>query len=589
MAKRKSASVPKSAAERTTALVFINGDQDLAADSDPIVMNAVPAAQFEEIPEDTKFPFKLLYQLQDFLNDHVTLVKGVQILVCLYITQIFYLYLSRNQLDDAMYSTCFNILGGVLAMYLSHRSQLQKHETLPDVYKYPSLPEFNTIYSIFVPTLLVLLMSNFKDSYFQANLALSNFAIKSLHPVAKVVSAFVFYYMYNDEETIELFQFMKVIWIYYSVEFALSTWNESHKTNEEGETIVSTSLSSTEIHFVAMACVNLLTHLELLPVTPNTIPLYILRILVLSLIIACALAFPLYELCKYLGTGLAKEGVSLIVIAVFCGSFYYATNYQFDLFVAKKEVLQWLYEYVTQSLARTKLLSTWLMLLLGAIPVMFLLSTSNILSLNMRRKVWHFMLLATLTYPLVQDPQFTSLAILGSSIVFVVFEFLRCTQITFVGRWLHTQLRLFQDDKDLAGPLNLSYIFLLVGTGIPIAYGLAVEDPVSIRSYLGLATLGLGDSVASIVGKNFGKIKWRGGVKTFEGTLAYIVATFAYFVFVDFYVLPEASRVNNWENMVIVAMVGGVIEGTSTLNDNVLVPAMSLISFEVLNRVFPGQ
>lgn len=589
MAKRKAASAQKSPAERTTALVFVNGNQDVAEPSSDAIPVNTEGAKFEDIPEDAAVPVKLLYQLQDFLNDNVTLVKGVQMLVCLYIAQVFYLYLTRNGHDEAMYSTGFNILGGVLAMYLSHRSQKLKHEALPEAYKYPSLPEFNTIYSIFVPISFVLLMSNFKDSFFQANLALSNFAIKSLHPVAKVVSAFVFYYMYNDEETIELFQFMKVIWVYYSVDYALSTWNEAHSVDKDGNTVVSTSLSNTEIHFVAMACVNLLTHLELLPVTPNTTPLYILRILTLSLIIACALSYPLYELYKYVGAGLAKEGLSLVVIAVFCGSFYYATNYQFDLFVAKKEVLQWLYEHVTQTLARTKLFFTWVMLLLGAIQVMFLLSKNNMLSLNMRRKAWHFMLLGTLTYPLVQDPQFTSLAILGSSIVFVVFEFLRCTQLTFVGRMLHSQLRLFQDEKDLAGPLNLSYIFLLVGTGIPIAYGLAVEDPVSIRSYLGLATLGLGDSAASIVGKKFGKTKWRGGVKTFEGTVAYIIATFAYFVFVDVCVLPEASRVNNWENMFIVAIIGGVIEGTSTLNDNVLVPAMTLISYEVLNKVFPGH
>lgn len=592
MAKRKTAaSTPKSAAARTTALVFQEGSADFLAETPATVGEITPTGRnnLEEIPEDTKLPFKMLYQLQDFLNDHMTLSKGVQVLVCLYICQIFYLHFTRNNLDEVMYSTLFNILGGVLAMFLSHRSQKKKHELQPEKYLYPKLPEFNTVFSFFVPILLIVLMADHKDSFFQANLALSNFAIKSLHPIAKVVSSFVFYYMYNDDATLELFQFMKVIWVYYSVDFSLGAWNEAHKLDKDGNVVVTTTLSNTEIHFIAMVCVNFLVHLETLPLTAGTTSLYIFRILILSLIMSCALAYPLYELYKWLGSGILPSLLSYLIIVAFCGGFYYATNYQFNLFIEKKEVLHWLYDYVTSSPTRTKLLTTWVATFAGAIPVMFLLAKSNILSLNVRRKVWHFLLVATLTYPIVEDPEFTTLAVLGSVIVFVVFEFLRCTQLTVFGKILHSQLKVFQDEKDTSGPLNLSYIYLLVGAGIPLAYGAAVNDPVSIRSYIGLATLGLGDSAASIIGKKFGNIKWKGEVKTFEGTLAYIVATFAYFFAVDKYVLPEASRVSNWENIFIVSVIAGVVEGTASMNDNILVPAISVIAYEALTRVFPGH
>lgn len=593
MAKRKSTAAPKSAAARTTASVFIDGSADLDVDSTPSVVpadkTAMTASGLEVIPDDTKLPFKLLYQFQDLLNDNLTLAKGVQILVCLYLTQILYLYFTKNGYEDAMYSICFNILGGVLAIYLSHRSQNRKHEMNPELNPAPTLPEFNTIYSLFIPIVFIAYMSDYEDSFFQANLALSNFAIKSLHPVAKVVSSFVFYYMYNDSATLELFQFMKVIWVYYSVDAALNAWNESIVTREDGEVIVSTTLSNTEIHLIAMACVNILGHLELIPLTPTSTPLFILRVLILALIIACAVTYPMYEGIKKLGPGMTAEALSFVVVGIFAACFYFATNYQFDLFVAKEEVLHWLYNYVMDSPTRVKLLSTWLLILAVAIPVMFILSKSGFISLNLRRKAWHFILVASLTTPLVSDSQFTTLAVLGSVIVFVVFEFLRCTELTFLGKWLNKELRYFQDEKDLAGPLNLSYIFLLAGVGIPLAYDAAVGGSVSIRSYLGLATLGLGDSVASIVGKRFGKTKWRGSDKSFEGTVAYVIATLAYFVFVDFFVLPEANRVTNWENVFIVALVSGIVEGTASLNDNVLVPTISLIAYEGLERVFPGQ
>lgn len=588
MAKEKPAPVAKSPAARTTASIFVNGFLD--ADEAPVVLEpAEKPAEFPEIPPDTNLPVKLLYQFQDFVNDNLTFVKGVQCLVVLYLGQILYLFLARTDNNDAMYTTAFNILGCLLAMGLAYRAQKRKHDEQPDTYAAPVLPGFNILYSIFVPMLLVLLMADLKGAAFQANLALNNFAARSLHPIAKVLSSFVFYYMYNEAQTLELVQFVKVLWIYFSIEYALSTWNESCTTDYAGNVVVATSMSDPEIHFVAVACVNVLVYLELLPLTENTIPLYIVRCLVLSLVIACAVSYPLYELYKYLGSSALASAVSVVVVGVSCGSFYYATNYQFNMFVAKKEVFLWLFDHITEYDARTKILVSWIVCFLAAIPAMYFLSINNVLSLNMRRKAWHFLLLATLTYPLVQDPQFTALAVLGSSVVFVVTEFLRCTEITFVGGWLKEQLRLFQDEKDLEGPLNLSYIFLLIGTSIPIAYGLAVDDPVSIRSFLGLAALGLGDSAASIVGKKFGKIKWKGGDKKFEGTVAHIVATFAYFVFVDSYVLPEGHRVQNWENLFIVAVIGGVVEGSTSLNDNVLVPAITLIAHEALNRVFPGH
>lgn len=591
MAKRKSAVAPKSAAERTTAAVFVNGSQHLdlldAAPDASSQVGSAGGAQFEAVPDDTNLPFKLIYQFQDLLNENMDLAKGVQVLLCLYLSHIFYLYLSRNGFEEAIYSAGFNILGDVLAMFLSHRSQRRKHDANPDLYPKPSLPAFNTIYSLFIPILFILLMSDYKSSFYQANLALSNFAVKSLHPIAKVVSAFVFYYMYNDEHTLEIFQFLKVIWVYFSVDYSLNSWNESTKTDKDGVVTRTSTLSDSEIHFIAMACVNFLGQLEVLPLTTTTTPLFILRVLLLSLIISLAASYPLYELYKWLGSSVVTMPLSVVIVGVFCGAFYYATDYQFRLFVAPEEVFHWLYKYITESSSRTKLLSTWLVLLAGTVPVMFILSKTTALSLNMRRKVWHFLLVGTLTYPLVQDPDFVTLAVMGSIIVFVAIEFLRCTQLTFLGKWLDALLRVFQDDKDLSGPLNLSYIFLLVGVAIPLAYSAAIEDPISIRSYIGLATLGLGDSFASIVGKNFGKTKWRGSNKTLEGSVAYVLATFAYFAAVDFYVLPESQRVNNWENLLIVSIVSGIAEGTASLNDNILVPAITLITFEILTRVFP--
>lgn len=75
----------------------------------------------------------------------------------------------------------------------------------------------------------------------------------------------------------------------------------------------------------------------------------------------------------------------------------------------------------------------------------------------------------------------------------------------------HKTLSVFQDTKDLQGPLNLSYIYLLAGVTIPIVYDYLVnKDTVTIIRYSGLITLGVGDTFASVIGKKFGTFKWNG-------------------------------------------------------------------------------
>ncbi|GEQ72332.1 hypothetical protein JCM33374_g6019 [Metschnikowia sp. JCM 33374] len=480
----------------------------------------------------------------------------------------------------------FNIMSAVVAMYFSHRALLKKHKASPETTAYPELPSFNSLYAFFIPYSFVLLLSDYNDPFFQVNLSLTNFSLNNLHPAAKVLSSFVYNYMFTDSNTLDIIKFGQVVWIYFMVDYTLTSWNVETVTDSNGTIKTRRTMDPTEIHIVAIFMVNLLANFKV-PLTDATIPLVIVRLLTLAFIGAFAVSTPLYYLYSSLQKGATRSVVSVAVVGSFAATLYFLTNYLFQNHVVKQEVLVWLFEFVTASSLRLQLLQGWVLALVAVVPVVFFLSSKNLLSLNNRRKVWHFALLAALSYPaLTQEPTFTALAVLGSVFVFVVLESLRCTRLTFIGDILHNSLHLFQDEKDLSGPLSLSYIFLLVGVGIPIGYGVYLGDVVSMRSYLGLVALGLGDSFASIIGKRFGKNKWKGESKTVEGTLTYIVVTFLSFVFIDFYILPEAARVKNWENIFIVALVGGAIEGSASLNDNVLIPCITLITYELLNKVF---
>lgn len=588
MARRKEVRKAHTAASRSTASIFHNIDSADQLDEKPTVEDKIPQPEQPEEPdrpEDYKFPFNLIFEFQDFLNLHLTFRRGTELLVILYLCQVFYLYLSEREEYGGLTAIGFSVVGAVLAMYLSHRSLSRRHEADPENVAAPVLPEFNTVYAFFIPTAFSVLLGGTTTPFFQMNLATINFCVHALHPVAKVASSFVFYYVYNENETLEMMEFLQVVWIFFSVEWALNYWNESADEAKE----VRHTLSATEIHLIAVFFVNILFNFHLTK-SETHLPLFIVRALVIALVVATAALFPVYYATSRLSNPLFVNLAAVVVAVVFSAVFYYLTNYIFTTQIINEEVISWLYHYIMSSELRVRLLAVWVVAIGVAVPIVFALAEFNVISLNFRRKTWHYILFASLAYPaLIKEPVFTAIAVLGSVFVFIVVEFVRASRLGCLGSFLDTHLRYFQDEKDANGPLNLSYIFLLVGVAIPIAYGVAVDDVVSIRSYIGLITLGLSDSTASIVGRAFGKYKWKGGNRTLEGTVTHIVVTLASFFVVDRYLLPEENKVTNWENLVIVSFLGALVEGASTLNDNILVPTMSLIVYEVTHGVFPGK
>lgn len=593
MARRKVGSEAATPASRSTASIFKQEQEPSDSDNvdepkpETVAIENGPPQSFDPIDvEEAKFPVKQLYEFQDFVNNHMSFRKGAQLLVVLYLGQIFYLHYLKVEGLDIFSTIGSNLFGALVAIYLSHRSLTKKYKADPERYSEPKLPSFNIVYSFFIPYLVVLLMCNPSDPFFQVNLSMTNFAIKSLHPVAKTLSAFVYTYMFSDENTVDLFKFGQLVWIYFAFDFALNSWNEEVFEDKDGEIRTRHTMNATEIHLISTLAVNLLLNFtpELLEATA---PMFIVRILLIALVLACSAAYPIYFAHQSMDAGTGRSVVAAVVVSVFSSVFYYVANYLFRTQVYDKEVLHWLWDFVFSSDLHKKLMLIWVVTLAITVPVVFVLSHKNIIGLNVRRKLWHFILTASMAYPaLVQAPSFSALAVLGSVFVFLIVEFVRCSDITFVGGLLRSQLRIFQDDKDLRGPLNLSYIFLLVGVAIPIGYGVLLGDIVSLRSYIGLVTLGLGDSIASIVGINFGRTKWKGGSRTLEGTLAYIAVTFFSFIAIDYWFLPDTSRVQNWENIFIVALVAGIIEGAAFMNDNILIPCMSLITYELLNRAY---
>jgi dolichol kinase len=102
-------------------------------------------------------------------------------------------------------------------------------------------------------------------------------------------------------------------------------------------------------------------------------------------------------------------------------------------------------------------------------------------------------------------------------------EYLRIFKIYFIHSYLDWFLYPFLDQRDSPENVILSHIYLLLGCAMPVWYNnlfFDAEAKVSGTMFCALAgtlSLGIGDSLASSVGKAVGIRKWSEREKTKEG------------------------------------------------------------------------
>ena len=539
--------------------------------------------------------FRVIYGAQDFLNDELDFAKFVQLVMLAFICHAFYLY-NTEYVKENMYKIGFNAIGVGMAFIFSYRSRLRLHKKNPARFPLPQLPGFNLIYAVFIPTAIAAL---YKSDALHLNLCFNYFVVDYVHPVIRLGSAIAYFVIYRDEEDNTPTQAIAIIFVFHAcIQYLLNYFNKgSDRTSvdipeevlqqddtkamaqakESSSPIgagTNTSLCQAEIQLFSVLLSNVVHYTALN--NQYNLPVIIFQKLVISLVSTSALVYPLFLL--YSST---RNFVVGILSAVVSGAlFVFLTNYQLSSILPNNNAISWLWLYIIDSAERKSILSTWLAVLAVVIPLVFFLAPH--IGLNLRRKVWHWVILGLVTYPAyVDQPQFTLIALLGSAVVFVILEIIRFTRFTFVGQWLSKSLLVFQDFKDLKGPLNVSYIYLIAGVSLPMVFDYCIDKRVSIKSFLGVISLGLGDSSASIIGKRFGSVKWKGGPKSIQGTVAFVLITFGGLFLVDQYLLN--GQVADWEPVFVCCLIGGILEGVSTLNDNLVIPCVMMISLDALH------
>ncbi|OBZ72216.1 hypothetical protein A0H81_07887 [Grifola frondosa] len=187
------------------------------------------------------------------------------------------------------------------------------------------------------------------------------------------------------------------------------------------------------------------------------------------------------------------------------------------------------------------------------------------LGVNARRKFFHALAVVMFVPGIAVDPAFTHLSFSVAFALFTFAEYVRYFALYPFGASVHLFMNEFLDQKD-SGTAILSHFYLLTGCANSVWF----EGPSRLLLFTGTLVLGVGDALASIVGKRLGKHRWFAvNPKTVEGSAAFVVSvvTCAWLLWLcgfteDFSIVRYTA----------VAALSAGLEAFSVQNDNLTLP-----------------
>lgn len=127
-----------------------------------------------------------------------------------------------------------------------------------------------------------------------------------------------------------------------------------------------------------------------------------------------------------------------------------------------------------------------------------------------------------------------------------------------------------------SGEMVFSHLYLLLGCAIPFWFN---PDHLKMSSFAGVIALGIGDSLASIGGKAFGRIRWHPRTrKTVEGSISGCVGMFASWLG---YKAISSSDVSI-RTLLLISVGSSLWEALVDLNDNITLPIFTFIIINIL-------
>lgn len=497
-----------------------------------------------EQPKVVVEPFiqeKILLWLGDQFKRNFTADKFIQLLIlALAVNQAYVAFDAQYQAPEDL-NLLISTACGIVALFAGMAIAFQtKSRILAGEGITVDLPKWNTVYLVFLPVML--------PYVFYRDLMLYNAAFASsvldLPVIAKlVIQTSIIGSNSQHGDTVEN---VRAVGLNLALNYILGRVSELRSLDKVEVALFSTLVT------------------DLYIIDSQQLYVVLLQKLFISYGAGAAVVYGITQLWK--ANNLAR---SLVVLTAWAAVFISSALYQLEP-VLGANAIEWLYVYISSSNTRVRILGVWLLSLLLLIPSIF--NYKIALSPNSRRKIWHFLVLILVAYPLHVDPEFVKLSLSGSLVLFLIVEMVRYLKLAPFGTLLDSHLREFADWRDDKGPIIISYIYLFIGITLPILFD---------NSVVGLVVLGVGDSLASIVGSKWGEINWAHSDKTVEGTLTFIVSTFVMSSF--FKLIGWFFADKSYYALLLTCTLSGLLEGNSDMNDNIMIPGFMLVIMAALH------
>ncbi|KAG4980988.1 hypothetical protein JHK82_034234 [Glycine max] len=187
----------------------------------------------------------------------------------------------------------------------------------------------------------------------------------------------------------------------------------------------------------------------------------------------------------------------------------------------------WVLSFVfSEPSKRLTLCIYWVCIICVSVLRFYNISKNSKIERILLRKYYHLMAVSMFLPALIFQPKFLDLAFGAALAIFLTLEIIRVWRIWPLGHPINQFMNAFTDHRD-SDLLIVSHFSLLLGCALPIWMSTGYNDR-PLAPFAGILSLGIGDTMASMVGHKYGVLRWsKTGKKTVEGTAAGITSVLA--------------------------------------------------------------
>lgn len=235
--------------------------------------------------------------------------------------------------------------------------------------------------------------------------------------------------------------------------------------------------------------------------------------------------------------------------------------------------LLWVVRFVfMEPVKRLSLCLYWVCVIYLSVLRFYNISKNSKIERILLRKYYHLMAVLMFLPAVILQPKFLDLAFGAALAVFLTLEIIRVWRIWPLGQLVHEFMNAFTDHRD-SDLLIVSHFSLLLGCALPIWMSSGYNDR-PLAPFAGILSLGIGDTMASMVGHKYGVLRWsKTGKKTIEGTAAGITSVLvACSVLFPHLASTGYFLTEHWISLLLAVTVSGLLEAYTAQLDNAFIP-----------------